>query len=122
MLAATLRENGRKVVRFGDLFRDQETKDAVWVHEVCARGYIVITKDKNLLEHTNALMAWHRNKGKIFYIASGAAGEERVIEAVMSALRRMEQIISTLNGPFYVRVLISGEVELVRPELLPDLS
>jgi hypothetical protein len=120
LLARTLRENGRKVFEFHQLFADPETKDPVWVTEVCSRGFIVITKDKNLLERDNALMAWHRNKGKIFYIASGDAGAARMCEAILIALRKMEQIIINMNGPLYVRVLISGGVELIRPEELPE--
>lgn len=105
--------------QFGQLFKDPETKDVVWVREVCSSGYVVITKDKHLLEHTNALMAWHRHKGKIFFIASGSAGADAIDYAILRALRAMEQLIADLAGPFYVRVLISGEIELVRPEKLP---
>jgi predicted nuclease of predicted toxin-antitoxin system len=115
LLANTLRENARKVFEFHQLFSDPETKDPVWVKYVCERGYIVITKDKNLLERENALMAWHRNKGKIFYIASGDASAHRICDAVLNALRKMEELIADMDGPFYVRVLISGGVELVRP-------
>lgn len=75
-----------------------------------------------MLEHTNALMAWHRNKGKIFFIASGTADADQVDAAVLRALRKMEQIIAGLDGPFYVRVLLTGEVEQVRPEALPKFD
>jgi predicted nuclease of predicted toxin-antitoxin system len=117
-----LRENARKVIQFQQLFKDPETKDVVWVQDVCARGYIVITKDKRMLEHTNALMAWHRNKGKIFFIASGGADANQVDAAVLRALRKMEELIAKLAGPFYVRVLLTGDIELVRPEALPKLD
>jgi predicted nuclease of predicted toxin-antitoxin system len=119
-VAQTLRENARKVFEFHDLFKKGNTKDVVWVQEVCSRRYVIITKDKHLLEHGNSLMAWHRNKGKIFYIASGDASAERMCEAILKALREMEQIITNMTGPFYVRILISGGVEIIKPEALPE--
>lgn len=117
-----LREHARKVVQFQQLYKDPETKDVVWVQDVCSRGYIVITKDKRMLEHTNALMAWHRNKGKIFFLASGGADADHVDAAVLKALRKMEELIERMDGPFYVRVLLTGAIELVRPEALPALD
>lgn len=86
------------------------------MQEVCSRGYIVVTKDKDLLNRTNSLMIWKRAKGRIFQIASGVADREQIIFALLTGLRKMEQIISSVPGPFVVRVLVGGDVELIRPE------
>jgi|GEM_PF-1229391 len=83
--------------------------------DVCARGYIVITKDKNLLNRTNSLMIWHRSKGRIFQLASGVADRDQIISALLKALRKMEKVIETVSPPFIVRILVSGNVELIRP-------
>lgn len=86
--------------------------------EVCGRGFIVITKDKDLLNKTNCLMIWHRLKGRIFMIGSGTADRDQIIFALLTALRKMEHIIDQATPPFLVRILISGDVEMVRPENL----
>lgn len=83
--------------------------------EVCRRGYVIITKDKNLLNKTNSLMIWYRAKGRIFQIASGTADRVQIISALITALRKMEKIIDTVSPPFIVRVLVGGEVEMVQP-------
>jgi predicted nuclease of predicted toxin-antitoxin system len=83
--------------------------------EVCARGYVVITKDKDLLNKTNSLMIWHRAKGRIFQLASGVADRDQIIFALLKALRKMEKVIESVPPPFIVRILISGGVELIRP-------
>lgn len=100
------------------MFRDPETKDRVWMPDVCNRGYVVISKDKDLLNRTNCLMIWHRLKGRIFHIASGTANRQQLIFALLTALRKMEKIIEQTEPPFLIRVLISGDVELVKPENL----
>jgi hypothetical protein len=101
------------------LFEDPETKDPIWVLDVCRRGYAVITKDLNLLKRGNALMAWHRSKGRIFYIASGQATADRVCDAVVAALPEIERILTNHDGPTYASVHISGKVELIVREALP---
>jgi predicted nuclease of predicted toxin-antitoxin system len=92
--------------------------------EVCKRGYVVITKDKDLLSKTNSLMIWHRSKGRIFQLASGVADRNQIIFALLTALRKMEEIITHVPPPFVVRVLIAGNVEVIRPAdlNLPFLS
>lgn len=89
------------------------------MEDVCARGWVVISKDKRLLERANALMIWKKRKGRIFVIASGDADGEQLAYAVLTALRKMEQIIENASGPFAVRILVSGSVEMIRPEDLP---
>lgn len=123
-IAAALREQGRKVVQFHELFKDSETKDPIWMREVCRRGYIVVTKDKNLLNRTNCLMIWYRAKGRIFQLASGVSDRHQITKALLAALRKMEKIIETVPPPFVVRILVGGEVEMVRPDDLdlPFLS
>jgi hypothetical protein len=117
-LADALRERGRKVIQFHEIFKDPETKDRVWMQDICARGYVIITKDKNLLSKTNALMIWHRAKGKIFQIGSGTANREQLIFALLTALRKMEKVIDQTPPPFMVTIHITGDVELIRPENL----
>ena len=86
--------------------------------EVCARGYIIISKDKDLLAKWNSLMIWKRAKGRIIQLASGTADRHQLIQALLAALRKMERVIETVEPPFVMRVLLGGRVEMIRPENL----
>jgi hypothetical protein len=85
------------------------------MREVCARGYIVVTKDKDLLNRTNCLMIWYRAKGRIFQIASGVADRHQITHALLTCLRDMEKIIASVTPPFVVRILLTGEVKMIQP-------
>jgi hypothetical protein len=103
-----------------EVFADPDTPDHVWVPHVARQGWIVITKDAALLRNPKQLMAWHRSKAKVFVFTGGDASGERMIAAMLIALRRMEKIIVEATPPFMVAVHLDGSITPVKPEKLAD--
>lgn len=62
------------------------------------------------------MIIWKRAKGRIVLLASGTAHRDQLIFALLSALRTMEKVIETVQPPFVIRILISGKVEMIRPD------
>jgi predicted nuclease of predicted toxin-antitoxin system len=102
-LGRKLRDAGANVELHDDHF-GQTTADSVWIPEVTARDWIILTKDKNIRrprgEREDVLLA----SAKVFTLTSGSMNSEAMAQVFLDHLVSIEQIASTQEPPFVYAV------------------
>jgi hypothetical protein len=81
---------------------DKATPDSVWIPQVAARGWLIITRDRSIQDHRAELQAVVRNGARMVALA----GKEAVttwdqLEVVMSQWRKIEALFG--DAPPLVR-------------------
>jgi predicted nuclease of predicted toxin-antitoxin system len=116
----SLREIGATVVLHDDEF-EQTTPDADWIPEVTARGWVILTKDKNIRraggEREDVLKAGAR----VFTLTSGRMSGQQMSEVFISNLDEIERIAIEVTPPFAYSVGPNGCQEIpITPSNPPE--
>ncbi len=91
------------------------THDVDWLPEVGARGWVLITKDKNIRKRPLELDALRRSHVRAFVLtASGLTGEEqaRVLKEAFRAMLRL--LRRRRDDSFIARVTADSNVEVIQ--------
>lgn len=95
-----LKDKGVHVERHRDHYLDDED-DSVWLPEVCARGWIIISQDQfNELER----LALRNAGGRAFLIIHADLKAEEEAVMVVAALPKMLRILKVNQPPFIARL------------------
>ncbi len=106
-----LRAQGINVEKHKDHFRDDE-EDSVWLRECGRRGWVVLTKDKNIRHNPLEKAAILESGVAAFVITSKDLNGEQTAVAFVQALRRIGNLLASKRRPFIARVHRDGEVEI----------
>jgi hypothetical protein len=107
-LAAALRARGAAIERRADHF-PPGTRDEVWLAQVGERGWVAITRDKNVRFRTIERRALIESRVRAFVFTAGNATREETAAIVAGALEHMKRIIATRPGPFIYHIGRSGK-------------
>ena len=113
-MASALQERGLKVVAHDDAF-EPGTADAVWLSDVGAKGWIVLTKDARIRYRTNEREALLRANVRAFVLRSGNLTGQQMADAFVRAIPRIERLLRSQPAPFIAGVSASGQVTLLFP-------
>jgi hypothetical protein len=111
-----LREAGATVELHDEHFQQCEL-DKVWIPEVTKRGWVILTKDKNIRracgEREYVLLA----KARLFTLSSGSMSGALMAETFVNNLAEIERIAATQTPPFSYIVSPGGlqQIALVHP-------
>ena len=98
-----LREEGCTVELHDDYF-DQTTPDSVWIPDVTARGWVILTKDKNIRrprgEREDVLTA----AARVFTLTSGNMNGAEMAKAFIEHLAAIERASGSQSPPFVYAV------------------
>ena len=114
-VARRLREAGAVVEMHDDHF-PQTTPDTEWIPEVARRGWVVLTKDKNIRRRQDERTALLLAKSRVFTLSSGNMSGAKMAELFTTQLREIEQIATVESPPF---LYIIGRDGLSRSPLRP---
>jgi predicted nuclease of predicted toxin-antitoxin system len=118
-VAEALRAAGAIVEIHSDNFA-QDVEDTTWIPRVAAKGWVILTKDKNIRrrhgERETTLLA----QARMFTLSSGNMRGSVMAELFVKNLDAMETLALALEPPFLAVVSQDG-IELVYPRL-PDAS
>lgn len=79
---------------------DPKAKDHVWIPQVAAEGWVIITRDSAIQRHSREVDAVHEHGARMVALAGEAARTKfEQLEVVMSNWRRIERCV-TEPGPF----------------------
>jgi predicted nuclease of predicted toxin-antitoxin system len=110
----TLRAAGEEV-RVHDDFFPQNAKDEVWLTDVGRRGWVVLTKDKQIRYREVEIHALLTAKVRAFILtARGDLSGAEVGQIFVKALPAMKKICETTAPPFIARVNRDSTVSLVK--------
>lgn len=113
-LAAALRGMGFKVHLLTDHYA-KGTDDPTWLREVGRRGWLVITRDREIRENEFELLAVQQAKVRLFVLRMKGCGVDAWAVALKKAQRRVVKILETTRAPFVVHITASGQTNLVWP-------
>lgn len=81
----------------------QATLDLDWIPEVARRGWLIVTRDSNIIQNRNELAAVRENGAKMVALnQEDAKTKWGQLEVFMTQWRRIEALIDE-PGPFIVR-------------------
>jgi hypothetical protein len=112
-VAAALVTAGAEVRVHDDYFA-QDAPDEDWIPEVAARGWVILTKDKNIRHRQGEREAAILSEARIFTLSSGGMRGPVMAAIFVKHLDAMEQMALALVPPFLAIVREDG-VEIVYP-------
>jgi hypothetical protein len=112
IVAAALRTAGAVVEVHDDHFA-ADSPDETWLEEVGRRGWIVLTKDKQIRYRKNELAAAQAANVRLFVLTAGQLCGDDIGKAFVVALPRILLVTAKTDPPFVARVTGSGSVRLL---------
>jgi hypothetical protein len=109
-----LRDAGARVEAHDDHFAQNEP-DESWIPNVAGRGWVILTKDKNIRRRAGEREALVAGQAKIITLTSGNMRGEEMATLFVRHIPEMEQLASTRAGPF-VAILGPGGIQVVFPK------
>ena len=114
-LADALHQRGRVVHMHRQVFPDG-TPDRIWIPDVAARGWIIVTRDRRLQYRRLEWMAFLRAKTCVLWFRGDRASNREITEAFLAALPAIDALTAGLLPPYIVKVTSAGRVEQIYPE------
>jgi predicted nuclease of predicted toxin-antitoxin system len=112
-----LRDAGARVEAHDDHFA-QDAADEAWIPDVTARGWVILTKDKNIRRRAGEREAVVTASARMITLASGNMSGETMAGIFVGNLAAMEQLAGSQPAPF-VAVLGPGGMQVVLPKPAP---
>jgi hypothetical protein len=111
MVPEALRAIGEKVELKTDHF-DEDTADATWVTEVGARGWIILSADRQLRHNHIEIVALLKSNTHSFLLTSGNLTGREMAHAFVTAMPDIKGVISTIPPPAVCIVSKPGRVRV----------
>lgn len=113
-VAQALRDAGASMQIHDDHFA-QDAADEQWIPDVTERGWIILTKDKNIRRRAGEREAVVTAQAKIITLTSGNMKGTDMASLLVARLADMEQLAATQVAPF-VAVVGPGGMQVVFPK------
>jgi predicted nuclease of predicted toxin-antitoxin system len=112
-VVGALRAAGARVEAHDDHFA-QDAADEQWIPDVAARGWVILTKDKNIRRRAGEREALVTASARIITLTSGNMRGADMAALFVGHLAEMEQLAATTPAPF-VAILGPGGMQVVLP-------
>jgi predicted nuclease of predicted toxin-antitoxin system len=111
VVAETLRAAG-VAVEIHDAHFARDCADEVWIAEVAARGWIIVTKDERILRRALELAALEDSGAAAFVLRGGDMKGERAARSLSEALPRIASLLRSHTRPLIVTVSSGSKLEV----------
>jgi predicted nuclease of predicted toxin-antitoxin system len=108
-VATTLRSLGYAVERLQDHF-PVNAQDVDWLPVVSQRGWIILTKDKNIGKRIIELGAVANSNARLFTLVSGNISSAETAQVFASVIGKCEEIVQQEAAPFIFKIYKDGSV------------
>lgn len=108
-VVAALRAVGETVVALDSLFKNDEADDR-WLAAVGDKGWVVLTKDKNVAHRLIEIEAIHDAGVAAFILASSDLSGDDAGRAFVAALPAMKAMLAASEPPFIATLSASGRI------------
>lgn len=106
-VADVLRAAG-EVVEIHDDHFGQDVEDVVWLENAGTRGWVVLTKDKNVSHRITEIEALFDADVATFILTSSDITGEMAAQAFVTALPAIKELLASSAPPFIARVNAAG--------------
>ncbi len=89
-----------------------ETHDDVWIPDIGARGWVILTKDKAIQRRPNEIAALLAASTAVFVFSAGNVLGERIGLSLAVALPGIRKAVRRFTVPMLGRVNLAGEVSV----------
>jgi predicted nuclease of predicted toxin-antitoxin system len=100
---------GLKVEIHDDHF-NRDAEDRVWLRDVGARGWVILTKDQRLRYRPLELAALRSSQARVFILVAGNLRGSEIAAVFVKALPRIYKILASRSGSFVARITKAGEI------------
>jgi PIN like domain len=107
--------DGEAVVVLDDHF-ESDTRDAVWIPDVGARGWVILTKDTAMRRNPLEFRALLSANTAVFFFANAGLPGPKVGDALALALPGIRTAIRRFKVPFMGRVNAVGELSVIHAD------
>jgi hypothetical protein len=115
-VAEALKAAGASVELHRDSFA-QDVEDTTWIPRVAAKGWVILTKDKNIRRRHGEREATLLAQARMFTLSSGSMRGGVMAELFVRNLDAMEAMALGIEAPFLAVVTQDGiEIVYPRPE------
>jgi hypothetical protein len=114
IVPGALREAGLLVEIKEDHFAP-DTADTVWVPDVGARGWIILSKDSSMRHNHIELVALLRSNTHSFILTAASQTGKEMASALVFAIPQMQRIVDKFSPPCVSAVTPSGSVNVYLP-------
>ena len=114
-VAAALRGAGATIEIHDDHF-PSDAPDEVWLKAAGEKGWVVLTKDKNIRFHSREKTALVSHDVQAFVLTAGALNGDEMAEIFVGALQEIAKVLSKNKSSFVATISRGGEIRLVWPE------
>ena len=107
-----IRALGEEVALKTDHF-DEDTPDEVWIPDVGKRGWIILSKDKNIRRNQIEIVQLLQSGTHSFVLTSGNQKGDQMAAAFVTAMPTIKDMIKKFRPPFVGTVTASGDVRVL---------
>ncbi len=108
-IRTALADAGLRIEIHDDHF-DRDADDRVWLRDVGARGWVILTKDQRLRYRPLELAALRSSRARVFILVAGNLRGSEIAAVFVKALPRICKILASRSGPFVARITRAGEI------------
>ena len=108
-IADALRASGARVEVHDDHL-NQDAPDEEWIALVGVRGWVAVTKDKNVRFRTAEIEAIKRYGARVLVLCAKNATGPDMANILVDARRRLERFVSSTAAPFVAGIVRSGKI------------
>lgn len=104
-------KSGEKLHHLEDFYL-HDVKDDVWIPEIGAKGWVILTKDARLQYRPNEQAALLAAETAVFVYTNGNTTSDRTAQAMLTALPSIREAVRRCQVPLLARVNQSGAVNV----------
>jgi predicted nuclease of predicted toxin-antitoxin system len=112
VVVEALRAAGENAHAHDDFF-PQNTPDAEWLVEVARRGWVILTKDKDIRRNEIERVAILRARAACFMLGRGDLSAFTMGRTLIAALPRMRRALRRFGLPLAASVNLAGELRVL---------
>lgn len=112
VVASALRRAGLSVETHDTHF-PKDTQDHVWLRDVGGRGWVVLTKDKDIRRNALELLAVVEGGVACFQLGRGDLGGPAMASGFLTGMPRIHRALRRFDVPLVASVALSGAVRVL---------
>ena len=114
IVSARLRAEGVDVEVHDDHFAI-DAPDEEWIRSVARRGWVAVTRDRNIRYRTHEMNSIRENTARVIVIRMKDATGEAIAEVLWRSRSRIARFVATTPAPFVVAITSNGTLQLIWP-------
>ena len=84
--------------------------DEDWIALVAEKGWVALTKDKNILHRCSEIESIREHKAKVLVIRAKNTTGEDIANLLLDSMNRIRRFVNKTNAPFVAGIIRSGKV------------